>query len=315
MSIIGQNIKKLREHAVVTQEQLAEALFVSYQAVSKWETGAAVPDTMMLPKIAEFFGTTIDELFKKNMIAYRHKAHRLYSVYQENPSSENLSAAEAELIKVTENPKSPDRYVQAEDLRLLGNLYERHMDFCRKKAIAYYDKAIASGRPLRKNMYACFEQQKINFLAQIGMAQENIEQYLAFIKEDPDNCENYICLIYAYICASQFESARRYAEEALEKWTDNVMLYKLGGDVCRKQKDYDKAFEYWDKSLELNRKHTEKTCENGFMEALYSKADAYAELGDKAKAYDTWGQIAERLGEMGFAIEKEFAEKKMTEFI
>lgn len=45
------------------------------------------------------------------------------------------------------------------------------------------------------------------------------------------------------------------------------MLYKLGGDVCRKLKRYDLAFEYWNQSLELNKQRTERTKENGFMDA------------------------------------------------
>lgn len=314
MSVIGENIKKLRDCTRVTQEQLADNLFVSYQAVSKWETGAAVPDTMMLPKIAEFFGTTIDELFRENMVAYRHKAERLYSIYQNCPSPENFAAAESALIKITENPTSPDCYFQTEDLRLLGNLYADHMGFCRDRAIVCYDKAIQSGRQLRASMYACFEQQKICFLAQIGRVQESIDRYLALIEEQPDDCENYICVVCAYFWAGQYEKALEYTEKALEKWIDNLMLWKLGGDVCRKLLQYDRAFQYWDKSLELNEKYRAETGANGFMEALFSKAEAYAELGEKSNAYTTWKEIAERLGEMGFSIEKEYAVKKMQEF-
>lgn len=314
MNTIGTNVKKLREKAHVTQEQLADSLFVSYQAVSKWETGAAVPDTLMLPKIAEFFGTTIDELFHENMVAYRHKGARLYSIYEDSPSPENFSAAESALLKITNAPTSPDCYFQTEDLRILGNLYAYHMEYCRDKAIEYYDKAIQKGKPLRANMYACFEQQKIHFMAQLGRAQECISQGLAMIDAQPQNQENYICVIYAYFCAGQYEQALEYVETALGKWQDNLMLYKLGGDVCHKLKQHEKAFQYWDKSLELNQKRRDATGENGFMDALFSKADAYAELGDKSNARDTWKEIAERLENMGFTIEKEYAEKKMREF-
>ncbi|MBQ7827419.1 MAG: helix-turn-helix transcriptional regulator [Clostridia bacterium] len=64
---IGSNIKYLRQQNEVTQEKLADHLGVSYQAVSKWETNANTPDISLLPKIASFFGVTIDSLFADNV--------------------------------------------------------------------------------------------------------------------------------------------------------------------------------------------------------------------------------------------------------
>ena len=59
---IGAKIKSLRKEKRVTQEALAEYLHISSQAVSKWETGASSPDIDMLPKLAIFFGTSLDHL-------------------------------------------------------------------------------------------------------------------------------------------------------------------------------------------------------------------------------------------------------------
>lgn len=311
MSIIGENIKKLRDERAVTQEQLAEKLCISYQAVSKWETGGAVPDTMLLPRIAEYFGVTIDELFKNNMTAYRNKAHRLASVYESDPTWQNFSAAEEELLKITANSLSPDPYMQAEDLRSLGYLYETCMYFCLDRAIEYYDRAIETARCQREHLYACFEQQKINLLAQIGRGQESVDKYLALIQAEPENCENYICAVCAALQVGQYELADELSQKALSIWRDNVMLFKLGGDVCRKLMRYEQAFEYWNKSLELNKRRTEGTKENGFMDALFSMADCYGELGEKEKASQTWKEIADRLGKMGFAIEREYALEMM----
>jgi len=60
---IAKNISNLRKQRKVTQEQLAEAVKVSPQAVSKWETASCFPDTMTLPLIAEYFNVSIDYLF------------------------------------------------------------------------------------------------------------------------------------------------------------------------------------------------------------------------------------------------------------
>ena len=61
--IISQNIAALRKKTGITQEQLALALNISPQAVSKWETGTSQPDTQTLPLIADYFGVGIDYLF------------------------------------------------------------------------------------------------------------------------------------------------------------------------------------------------------------------------------------------------------------
>ena len=60
---LGTNIKTLRKQMNITQEQLAQALNVSSQAVSKWKTHISYPDITLLPAIADFFGVSIDFLF------------------------------------------------------------------------------------------------------------------------------------------------------------------------------------------------------------------------------------------------------------
>ncbi len=60
---IGENIRALRKAHGFTQEQLADMLGISFQAVSKWETNANTPDLSLLPGIAAVLGTTIDQLF------------------------------------------------------------------------------------------------------------------------------------------------------------------------------------------------------------------------------------------------------------
>ena len=59
---IGRNIYQLRKLRKLTQEDLANQLHVSCQAVSKWETGLSLPDTLILPQIAAALETGIDTL-------------------------------------------------------------------------------------------------------------------------------------------------------------------------------------------------------------------------------------------------------------
>lgn len=59
---LGENIRRLRQESSLTQEQLAEAVGVSPQAVSRWETGISFPDITLLPVLANLFNATTDTL-------------------------------------------------------------------------------------------------------------------------------------------------------------------------------------------------------------------------------------------------------------
>jgi len=60
---LGENIRLYRTGAGMTQEQLGEKVGVSAQAVSKWESEASLPDTALLPEIAEALSVSVDTLF------------------------------------------------------------------------------------------------------------------------------------------------------------------------------------------------------------------------------------------------------------
>ncbi len=62
MTKISKNIKRLRMLQNMSQEELAQKLFVSRQAVSSWENNRTQPDLDMIQKIAELFGVEVEEL-------------------------------------------------------------------------------------------------------------------------------------------------------------------------------------------------------------------------------------------------------------
>ena len=71
--LIGDKIRLLRKNKNITQTQLAEALAVSSQSISKWENHLSVPDITVLPVIARYFGITMDELFGYRLDALNYK--------------------------------------------------------------------------------------------------------------------------------------------------------------------------------------------------------------------------------------------------
>lgn len=74
---LGEKIKALRKSKNVSQEVLAQVLGVTFQSVSKWETGAAMPDVMMIPAIASFFDVSTDELFDFNLTEQEQKVMKI----------------------------------------------------------------------------------------------------------------------------------------------------------------------------------------------------------------------------------------------
>ena len=62
---LGEVLKRRRTECKMTQEFVAEALGISRQAVSKWESGASDPSTANLIALAKLFGATPEELLKE----------------------------------------------------------------------------------------------------------------------------------------------------------------------------------------------------------------------------------------------------------
>ena len=59
---LGDNIKRMREEHHLTQQMLADKLYVSRQTVCRWENGTRCPDLIMAKRIAMEFGIRLDEL-------------------------------------------------------------------------------------------------------------------------------------------------------------------------------------------------------------------------------------------------------------
>ena len=72
--VTGAMIRRLRERKGLTQEQLAEQLYVSSKTISKWETGQGLPDVSLLEPLAKALDISIIELFSGQSIVNRNRA-------------------------------------------------------------------------------------------------------------------------------------------------------------------------------------------------------------------------------------------------
>jgi len=79
-NILAGNISRYRKEANLTQEALADQLNVTFQAVSKWERGQSVPDTMLLATLAKVLEVSVDKLLGypvgQEAVTYYEKAYR-----------------------------------------------------------------------------------------------------------------------------------------------------------------------------------------------------------------------------------------------
>ena len=81
----NEKLQELRKRQGLTQEQLAESLYVSRTAISKWESGRGYPSIDSLKRVAEFFSVTIDELLSGDDVL---------SVTEEKPEPQEKSFRE-----------------------------------------------------------------------------------------------------------------------------------------------------------------------------------------------------------------------------
>lgn len=80
MAKFSEFLYRLRKEKNLTQSELAEKLGITNKAVSKWETGEAMPDTAQLLPLAEIFGVSVDELLR---------GERTVSKQTENPQKDD----------------------------------------------------------------------------------------------------------------------------------------------------------------------------------------------------------------------------------
>ena len=73
----GEKLQELRKKKDMTQEELAESLYVSRTAISKWESGRGYPSIDSLKEISRFFSVSIDELLSaEKMVSIAEKENK-----------------------------------------------------------------------------------------------------------------------------------------------------------------------------------------------------------------------------------------------
>ncbi|KWX79762.1 hypothetical protein AMQ84_05700 [Paenibacillus riograndensis] len=287
---VGQNIRKLRDERNITQQQLADSLGITFQAVSKWECGTTVPDIAVLPEIADYFSVTIDDLFKSNMPAYRNKAERLMSKYESDiNNSETFELANKEYTKLIS-----EKNAAATDLGSYAYLNDLRSQYYLKIAESYYLQANEEGRNQKDVSFYKNQRQYILFLSRLGRHEESINRHVSLLEQEPNDPMNYSSLVAAYKCAGDNENAIKTAEKGLSIFPNDAILHVYAGDTYKHLSQFDKASEHWNKAFEIDPE---------MIDARYSLAFHLMEIGQYEKAKEAFVQIKEWNTQRGFDIE------------
>lgn len=121
MELLGNKIRMLRKNKNITQDELAQKLSVTSQAISKWERNISSPDLSMLPIIARYFGITMDELFNYRLDALTYK-ERFIRFMADN---DVLRFGEFKLKSGRISPYfiTPERYSSGSQLAKIGEFF------------------------------------------------------------------------------------------------------------------------------------------------------------------------------------------------
>lgn len=107
-NIISKYLQFLRKSHNYTQEDLAKRLDISRQAVSKWETGTAVPDLDVLLKISKLYGVTINDILEPGIMPQRITDFEEITTIAEKELKEALQPSDADSLVIALMGASPE---------------------------------------------------------------------------------------------------------------------------------------------------------------------------------------------------------------
>ena len=329
---LGYKIKQLRYKAGLTQEQLAEQLGVSAQAVSKWENAVAMPDITLLPALAGVFGVSIDELFELTVEQKLQRIENRMNIEFELPGE--LFWEYEEYLKAQLAVNSDKRRI----FSLLGYLYHHRMEADARKVSRFAREAIRLA-PGKKDCQWLLDRAEGQYVWDWNVS--NHARIIDFYKEliandrgEPRSPLPYYYLIDNLIADHRTEEAKQYLDtcqelpafrpflrevykahialaEYDEKTADAIMAaamkqYENEGDFLfeaaqyhARKCEYEQAIACYEASYASEAQHKPR-----YTDALYGIATIYEIMGEYKKAAATVERILENMrDEWGFTEE------------
>ena len=294
-NVFSENMKKFRVAKKYTQEYVAEKLCVTPQSVSRWECGTTLPDVLLLPEIAKLYDVLVDDLFKKQSVAYDNYAQRLSALYEISDDPEDFMRCRLEYQKLI---KAGEASLQ--DKWDYGWIHKAMMYYCEEEALKWFDEVLADKTDKNSLPYRRAAQMKDDMLFHLGKG----SQIIAERQRDMDEANGeldvreWVLLIDAYTCDKQYEKALALCEKAIQKFPDNWELYINLGWIYQDMKKYEEAITYYEKAGDIG---------TYFCDEKYSIAMCHRKLENFKEAHRIYLEIADIHRKNGYDVEADQA--------
>lgn len=313
---LGKKIKQLRLNKGVTQEALANALGVTYQAVSRWENETTMPDISLLPQISVFFGVSIDELFE---FTEESQYERIENMLNEKSLLTDIEFENAKCFLEKQITKESEN-INA--LKLLAWLYSHRAKSSNVQAVEYAKRALQLGdtsKSMNNILRDVYGSPHTDW--NYRNRHELISFYYEHLKTHPDDMRAYRYLLPALVADGRTDEAKEVIEkirklekpellfvfdamilrregkikdaenllnDMVKQFPDSWYTWAIAADFNADDCKYDDAISCYEKSFELQDKPR-------FTDSLEAIAHIYEIKGEYRKSISTYHRIIELL--------------------